>query len=341
MLEVVLRPHVKLEKYKGKIMKSYLIPVLLAFLLLIGCSGEGYIEVENDTPTAILVSVNNLADEVVVAGDTSQTYSVSVVKGVVNNISVEASGEWVGNYSETVALTDGETVVHRIGSQVADLTLTNLSVDSTYCVLEGYDTLFFVGEDSTTAKFTVDANVDIKYAGRYSFLTEETMTWLPGNTYRYELLPNACEIQLNNIHPIWTIYYVYLSRSTDDSWGDDQLGDEILNSMEGYVWKAEGDIKWDMRVEAAHPHPDSTTMHVYEYYDTDPGCTSDITWIYEFPTIFSEYTASASSKIGGPVTGVMKSNALNKAWNNELKPARIEKIRKVDAGKAGLKALRK
>ena len=39
-------------------MRSYLIPVLIAFLLLIGCSGEGYIEVNNNTPAVIVVSVN-------------------------------------------------------------------------------------------------------------------------------------------------------------------------------------------------------------------------------------------------------------------------------------------
>ena len=320
-------------------MKSYLIPVLIAFLLLIGCSGEGYIEVNNNTPAAIIVSVNNAADEVVAAGDTSETHSVALMKGVVNNISVEASGEWVGNYSETVALTDGETIVHRIGPQVADLTLTNLSVDSMFCLVENYDSLFFDGEDSVSGKFTVDADVVVSSAGRYKFLESENMVWLPGSTYRYELTPDACEIQLNNLHPNRAIYYVFISLSTSDSWGDDQLGDDILYPQEGYVWKAEGDVIWEIRVEAGDPHPDSA-LYVYEFRDTE-DCTSDITWIYEFPTIFTPVTASASSKISGPTNNAMKANSLNKVFDTNLKPARVEKFRKVDAGKGGLKALHK
>jgi hypothetical protein len=337
---VALKPFVKLEKYKGKIMRSYLIPVLLAFLLLIGCSGEGYIEVKNETPTTILVSVNNLADEIVLPGDTSQTYSVPVMKGVVNNISVDATGEWVGDYSGTVALTDGATILHRISSQLADLTIENGSVDSMSCTIENYEAIVFEGDDTENGKFNVDGDVLVESAGRYKFLLSENMAWLPGFSYTYELVPDACEIQLNNVHSNRVIYYVYLSKSTDQSWGDDQLGDDIVEPGYGYVWKAEGDVLWDVKVEASDPHADSA-MFVYEYYDVDPGCLSDVTWIYEFPTIFTPEAATSSSKTDGPSNNVMKTNSLNKVFDGNLIPARIEKIRKIDAGKAGLKALRK
>lgn len=322
-------------------MRSYLIPVLIAFLLLIGCSGEGYIEVNNNTPSSIMVSVNNAADEVVLAGDTSQTYNVAVMKGVANNISVDATGEWVGNYTGTVSLTDGATIVHRINPQVADLTITNLSVDSANCVIENYDTLFFDGDDSQTGKFTVDGSVVVGYAGRYMFYETETMNWFPGSTYSYELVPNACEIQLNNIHPTWTIYYVYLSQSTDTDFDldNDNLGDDVIESGYGYVWKATGDIGWDVRVLAGDPHPDSL-LYAYDYYDTGI-CTSDVVWGYEFPTIFDAVQVAKIAKTDISKLTNIKSGSLNKVNNMSIEPTRIEKIRKVDAGKAGLKALRK
>ena len=68
--------------------KSSLIFVLIALILLAGCSGEGYVKVINDSLSSILVSVNDNADEVVAAGDTSNTYTVSLVKGFFNNIPV-------------------------------------------------------------------------------------------------------------------------------------------------------------------------------------------------------------------------------------------------------------
>lgn len=320
--------------------KRNLILLSLAVILLVSCGGEGYVSVKNDTLSNILVSVNNATDVVVEPGDTSDTYTVALIKGVVNNIPIDATGEWVGNYSGTAALTDGESVVHRISAQVADITLTNLSVDSAMCTLENYAPIYFTGEDSITDKYSVDGDVAVEYGGRYIYDVEESKTWMPGYSYRYELVPNACEIQLNNLHSIYTIYYVYLSRSTDGSWGDDQLGDDVLETGYGYVWKAEGDVLWDMRIEAGHPHPDSA-LHVYEYYDTEPGCPSDFTWIYEFPTIFDAASVGKIAKTNVPNNGMMKPASLAKVWDNTLAPARIEKIKKVDAGKAGLKALRK
>ena len=332
---------VKSEKNRGVNMKNKnLIFLLVTVILLVGCSGEGYVNVVNDSLSSILVSVNNNADEVVAAGDTSNTYTVGLVKGVVNNISVDATGEWVGNYSGTASLTDGETVFHHISAQVADLTLVNGSVDSAVCDIEGYESEYFVGNDSVSGKYTVDGGVDVSYYGRYMFLNEDNLPWIPGDTYRYELVPDACEIQLNNVHSIYTVYYVYISESTSQSWGEDQLGDDVVESGYGYVWKADGDVLWDMRIEAGHPHPDSL-LHVYEYYDTDPGCPSDYTWIYEFPTIFTPAAVGKIAKTVGPSNGLLKPASLAKVWDNTRVPSRIEKIKKVDAGKAGLKALRK
>ena len=81
-------------------------------------------------------------------------------------------------------------------------------------------------------------------------------------------------------------------------------------------------------------------MFVYEFYDQTVNL-SDHTYIYEFPTIFTPVAASASSKITGPLNNMMKPGSLNKVSDHVIQATRIEKIRKVDAGKAGLKALRK
>ena len=399
-------------------MKSYLIPVLFAFLLLIGCSGEGYIEVINSTPGPIVFSLNNELDETLLSGDTSNTYTISVVKGNVNTVPITATGDWLNNYSANISIADGGSISHRINSQViisyyrinnatdysvyltigdeegiilltagssntysvmsaigesteiqieitgtwvnnlenytllegdtididiesnlAGITLVNTSVDSMSCLVEDNDIEYFTGNDSITNTFVVDGYVEVASVGRYKFLLNESMPWSPVQTYRYELTPDACEIQLNNLHANRAIYYVFISLSTADSWGDDQLGDDILNPQEGYVWKAAGDVTWDIRVEAGDTHPDSA-LYAYEFYDTEPSA-SDITWIYEFPTIFTPVTASSSSKITGPTNNMMKPGSLNKVSDHVLQPSRIEKIRKVDAGKGGLKALRK
>ncbi len=311
-------------------MKRTIFPLILVLFLLFSCSGEGYVKVANLTPSQIMVSVNDEADVVLNSGDTTATYSVATVKGSARTVPVEATGDWIGDYSQTATVTDGETVVHTINSTLSNITIKNGSVDSAMCMIENNDALYFGGNDSLLASFMVDGSVETEYGGRYMFLTEETMSWFPGTQYRFELVPNACEIQLNNLHPTYRIDRVYLSKSTDPSWGEDDLGDDLINPMEGYIWKAEGDVMWDVKVLAADPHPDSL-LYVYEYYDVD-GCASDITHIYEFPTIFTQAVGKfAKSEIGN--IQMTKKNQLNKSFDSKPGLARVEKVKKIKVNK--------
>lgn len=320
-------------------MKRTLLPIVLVIFLLFGCSGEGYVKVANLTPAPVLVSVNDQADVVLAAGDTTDTYNIHLVKGTIANVSVEATGDWVGDYSQTVAVADGESVLHTINATLTNLTIRNGSIDSAMFSMENYSPLYFEGDDSTSASFQVDGSVDVEYAGRYMFLEQETMSWFPGSEYRYVLQPNACEIQLNNLHPNRAIYYVYLSQSTDESWGEDDLGDDILNPQEGYIWKAEGDVMWDMRVEAGDPHPDSS-LYVYDFYDLT-GSSSDVTYTYEFPTIFTPVVTAKIAKADGGKNIYRKSNSLNKVYDANVAPARLEKVKKIKVNNADTNALRK
>ncbi|MCK4813029.1 MAG: hypothetical protein KAT14_03725, partial [Candidatus Marinimicrobia bacterium] len=163
-------------------MKSYLIPVIITLFVLFGCSGEAYIQVNNNTPSTIMVSVNNAPDEVLSSSDTSDVYTVTVMKGVISNIPVDASGEWLGDYSGSVSVSDGESVVHRVHPQLADVTIVNTSVDSAVCVIENSQYLYFAGSDSINNKYIVDGDVSLDYEGRYIFSASDDQPWFPGST---------------------------------------------------------------------------------------------------------------------------------------------------------------
>ena len=399
-------------------MKRMLLPLILVIFVLFGCSGEGYVKVANLTPSSISVSVNDEANVLLAAGDTTDAYSIELIKGTIANVSVEATGDWIGDYTNTVSVADGElvvhtinptltqayvqavnltispiyisiddqadvvlnpgdttdmysvevtigstsninieatgdwigtyettvsltnqdTVVHPINATMANITITNTSIDSAMCLIENNEIAYFEGKDSINAYFMVDGSVETEYGGRYMFLEEETKSWFPSSQYRFELIPNACEIQLNNIHPNRTIYYVYLSQSSDETWGEDDLGDDMISPMEGYIWKAEGDVMWDMRLEASDPHPDSA-MYVYEFYDVS-GSASDITHIYEFPTIFSPVVGKIAKADGGKAI-YKKQNSLNKSFVVNPEPVRLEKVRKVRVNNAQTNVLMK
>lgn len=320
-------------------MKKIILPLVLIIFFLFGCSGEGYIKVANSTPAQILVSVNDEPDIVLASGDTSDVYTINIVKGTLTSVSVEATGNWIGEYSHSVTLANGETVLHNITARLANLTIQNGSVDSAMLSIEKYQPLYFAGNDEVTAPFQVDASVDVEYAGRYMFLTKETKSWFPGNAYTYVLEPNACEIRLDNLHPNRAIYYVFLSQSTDESWGEDDLGDDILYPREAFLWKAEGDVKWDMRVEAGDPHTDSS-LFVYEFYDLT-GSPSDATYIYEFPNIFTPVPIAKIAKTEGGQASYKKTNSLNKNYEAHPASARLEKLKKVSVNNAESNSLRK
>jgi hypothetical protein len=313
-------------------MKHYVLPILITVLLLFACSGEAYVSASNNTPATIMVSINNMPDQVLAPGDTGDVHTVPVTRGVLNNIPIQASGEWLSEYSSHATVANGERVVHRVHPQRADINIVNTSVDSAYCIIGQQGTyLYFSGYDSLSAKYHVDGSVSLTYEGRYIFGTVIEKAWFPGDSYRFELEPDACEIQLNNIHPNRAVYYVYISPRGVTTWGDDKLGDDILYPQEAYVWKALGDVQWDMRIEAGDPHPDSA-LYIYEFYDED-GCPSDYTWVYEFPTIFDPVTVSKSSKTRPYAETIVKSNALNKEVLRQSS-VRIESIGKKEAGLA-------
>lgn len=322
-------------------MKKSNILLFAALIFLFACSGEAYIKVTNNTPADILVSVNYNADETLAPGDTTGTYTVTVNRGVLTQIPVSASGAWLGEYTESVAVANGDAVVHSVNPQMADLTFVNTSVDSAILRYENTLYHYFDGGDSKQGKYVVDGSVDLDYEGRYIFTAHDEKAWFPGQTYTYELIPDACEIQLNNLHGNRAIYYVYISPSDADIWGEDRLGDNtILYPGEAYVWKAEAGKIYDMRVEAGDPHPDSA-LYVYDFFD-DEICTADYTWIYEFPSIFTPVTLSKSTKSAASGLSMHKPQALNKQILTEEKAQRIEKVGKkpVEAASA-VKQLKK
>jgi hypothetical protein len=321
-------------------MKRYFILFALVLFVIFGCSGEAYIKVANATDAPILVSVNNAADEPLPAGDTTDTYTVTVNRGVINHIPVSATGEWLTNYTESVAISHGETVTHPVRAQLADISIVNTSVDSVYCELENSYYIYLAGGGSANDKYPSDGNITLEYEGPYFFYQSEQMSWFPGYAYTEELVPDACEIELQNNHPSRVVYYVYISPGDADTWGSDRLGDDtVLYPAEAYVWKAEGGVHWDMRIEAGDPHPDSV-LYVYEYYDTE-GCDADYTWIYDFPAIFSPLASGTASKGAPGNAEMLKSRAFGKGEIREYPQVRIKKISKREAGKAGRKYIRK
>lgn len=303
--------------------RFYVLMSLIALLVLAGCSGEAYIEVKNDTDASISISVNDQTNEVLAVGDTSDTYTIKVLNGLVNYVSVEATGEWLSTYSENVAIEAGDHITHTVRSNIAELNLVNGSIDSAFLTIDG-ETLAFAGSDSSLFTLAATGNHAVSYDGRYIFQESSSQAWMPGSSYRFEMLPNACEIEIDNLHSNYVIYYVYLSPSTEQTWGDDRLGDVTLSPNEGYIWKVEDDIQWDLRIEAGDPHPDSA-VYAYEFNDYAVR-SADATYTYEFPTLFSEVQAAPLAKSQAGQARLKSNGILSRTQT--VSDVKIEKVAK-------------
>jgi hypothetical protein len=94
-----------------------------------------------------------------------------------------------------------------------------------------------------------DKKVTVDYGGGYWFWYDYTLTKTvkPGKTVTVSIIGDAGEIEIWNNSSGFYIYYVWLSPSSDDDWGDDDL-QGIIGPGYSVVWKVTvGD--WDILLE--------------------------------------------------------------------------------------------
>lgn len=91
--------------------------------------------------------------------------------------------------------------------------------------------------------------IQVDYGGGYWFFYDywQEVEIKPGKTKTIRIIGDAGEIEIWNDSAYYYIYYVYLSPSSDEYWGEDKLGADIISPGESVVWKVSvGD--WDVRV---------------------------------------------------------------------------------------------
>ncbi|MEA3499968.1 MAG: hypothetical protein U9R41_02975 [Candidatus Marinimicrobia bacterium] len=137
---------------------------------------------------------------------------------------------------------DGKLTVINKSSEEIDVTIDGASID---------DDLSY-NEESETQTWSIaygdEKNVPITATGYWLLDYSTEVTISPGDDVLHEINSNCGKIQIINSHPTLSIWYVYLSVSTDDDWGDDQLGSDIIEPNETYAWYASSEYTWDIKI---------------------------------------------------------------------------------------------
>ena len=186
-------------------------------------------------------------------------------------------------------------------SEDGKLTVINKSSEEINVTIDGtlYSGLSYYGKSKTktwSIAYGDEKNVPITATGDWLLNYSTEVTIAPGDDVLHEINSNCGKIQIINNHSSLSIWYVYLSVSTDDEWGEDDLGSDIIAPGETYAWYASSGYTWDVKVV---DELDST----YEIYGTENLNPEE--------TINYTFSASANIVPNSPIKSKFQ-NALQK-----------------------------
>jgi|AntAceMinimDraft_4_1070372.scaffolds.fasta_scaffold21602_2 hypothetical protein len=196
------------------------------------------------------------------------------------------------------------------------LTVINKSSEEIDVTIDGTDYYDLdYNEESETVTWYIEFNdnkkVPVTASGEWLLNYSEEVTVGPGDDVLHEVNSNCGKIAISNTHPTLSIWYVYLSVSTNDSWGDDQLGSDIIEPDESYEWYASSGYTWDIKIVDER----DSTYEIYGNEILDPEETLSYT-----------FSASANIVPNSPIKTKFQ-NALHKEI---VRPkVSVEKIGKV------------
>ena len=116
-------------------------------------------------------------------------------------------------------------------------------VNDDYTLLDALEYVQYTFEDIEEDDY-VTANVN--YSGRFVFEEDYTVQIDADEDYAIDVSPNCGEIIVQNLSNAFTITEVYISPSSDDEWGDDDLSGTI-GAGNQVTWKAEAGL-WDIKL---------------------------------------------------------------------------------------------
>lgn len=236
-------------------MKKIVGILLLVVIIMMGCVTE-----EKEYKGTIVL-MNNVDMQLTVRIDGSE-YSVSANSSVDIKVELENSSDeeafeveykisgredYMQEYVilsegsiETVIVNPGNTSYYTLESYQVDGNITG-DFSGTYFDIDWYNNVTF----EIPMLENEDSSFSLNYSGRFVFEENEFVNVEEGFDYTYNIYPNCGEIVIENQSSFYTIVEVYISPSTDTSWGLNDLEGTIY-SNQSVTWKAEQG-SWDIK----------------------------------------------------------------------------------------------
>jgi hypothetical protein len=142
-------------------------------------------------------------------------------------------------------------------TQEGTLIIENDSIDGVWYELNDGDIELLSSGESDTYTWELSNNISnedtkeivVYYGGGYWFFYNYyvEVEIQAGETETITIIGDAGEIEVWNDSSSFVIMYVYLSPSSDETWGEDDLGLNTIGSGGSVVWKAESGF-WDVKL---------------------------------------------------------------------------------------------
>jgi hypothetical protein len=299
-------------------MKNLLKLVLIALiaLFLFACEADDEdsgdtadIQISNlSTNPAIVHIYNSGSSSYLQANVPAQGSSVITVEDGDANLNVNG-GRAIIDYFHVI---NSEEVDH-LSSTYADLSITTsafVQIDNSYgCLdIESYSQTsdMWVNIDNGPSEIIlpwgdltkfydpigISTNKFIDYNGYTLFAGVTGITVIEDSYSRLDIYPDGGCFWINNISGSFYITEVYLSPSSQSTWGDNDLAFDI-NPGESFAWTVSPDTSWDVKV--VDNYDDEFTI-MGNYYEADDLVIYDYTGFRESRTTTADQDKIASAQ---------------------------------------------
>lgn len=279
-------------------MKKALWLFVCILALLSGCGKDSeptapvdnnaYLKITNSTAASVDVTFSD-GYQVIEAG---HTYTRTYTSSKVMNVDFSYSGTYVTDSQRTVQVSSGNTTNVEIAPNAGCITYTN-STNASLSLIFGGGSYTIPSNSSRTFTYSMPSTsvgqVTCVVSGTYYFTGSVNCSIYRNTTTTKYLSANAGAINIAN-YSSYSISSVYLSPSSDPSWGTDDLTGYLYSGYNA-TWTTSAGL-WDIRIE-------STNGYAYNYLNRQ--VVNDNTYSISFYGSKNEDDGDSPSKFQGGI----------------------------------------
>jgi hypothetical protein len=246
-------------------MKACLLTLVIVFsLFFFACSNttsssSGFLTITNHSSGIASVSVGSSSFDI----QPNSSYTKTIDTGKSTTVHISYSGDYIDSGNDTVEVSPDHTSTYDLYADCGRLRINNNSDNTLYITFTGKATYNLNANSYDTYKIFLGSassgSTSFDYEGLYVFADNETDNIYVDEQTTTTINADAGAININN-NSSFTITHVYLSPSSQSSWGTDALTGNVYSGNSA-IWTT-GQGHWDVKVV----NDFGDTIYIYDKY---------------------------------------------------------------------------